>query len=373
MSRKSRSTTRKRVPAPRPVRRFYTAAEAAAEMEADAERYPERREELLHDAAGEWSEAGEYGRAVALYERLLAEGPAAPELTEAFRISALWDAGRETEARAAAALLRRSRIEDAGAWNVVAELFEAKGEYRVAAEWFTAGITQALGATTPLASAADLVTGEDDVDMLVTGRHRVRRRLGEPHDDGDELAHELHQGRGGFFGELRSLDELHDPRRMDATWKNDPEMMREEMLLLEEAAARADARDAAAARPRTVMTCVLFWPEVEFGRLLDTWPAVADEYGTEHAGHLRQVERTLRGLSDQGDVRLAVGQGSLADLDEYARGQNSSPAAPATRSAYAAELARIGHADAWPPPRNGLCWCRSGRKYKKCCGNPALS
>jgi hypothetical protein len=25
----------------------------------------------------------------------------------------------------------------------------------------------------------------------------------------------------------------------------------------------------------------------------------------------------------------------------------------------------------WPPPRNGPCWCDSGRKYKKCCGSPA--
>ncbi|WP_408997352.1 SEC-C metal-binding domain-containing protein [Streptomyces acidiscabies] len=25
----------------------------------------------------------------------------------------------------------------------------------------------------------------------------------------------------------------------------------------------------------------------------------------------------------------------------------------------------------WPPPRNGPCWCDSGRKYKKCCGAPS--
>ncbi|MFD8005947.1 SEC-C metal-binding domain-containing protein [Streptomyces mirabilis] len=26
---------------------------------------------------------------------------------------------------------------------------------------------------------------------------------------------------------------------------------------------------------------------------------------------------------------------------------------------------------AWPPSRNGPCWCDSGRKYRKCCGAPA--
>ncbi|MGA4539020.1 SEC-C metal-binding domain-containing protein [Uniformispora flossi] len=24
------------------------------------------------------------------------------------------------------------------------------------------------------------------------------------------------------------------------------------------------------------------------------------------------------------------------------------------------------------PPRNGPCWCGSDRKYKKCCGSPAV-
>ena len=27
----------------------------------------------------------------------------------------------------------------------------------------------------------------------------------------------------------------------------------------------------------------------------------------------------------------------------------------------------------WPPGRNQPCWCRSGRKYKKCCAAPALA
>lgn len=26
----------------------------------------------------------------------------------------------------------------------------------------------------------------------------------------------------------------------------------------------------------------------------------------------------------------------------------------------------------WPPERNAPCWCASGRKYKKCCGSPAI-
>lgn len=31
-----------------------------------------------------------------------------------------------------------------------------------------------------------------------------------------------------------------------------------------------------------------------------------------------------------------------------------------------------GRATPWPPARNDRCWCRSGRKYKQCCGTVAL-
>ena len=51
------------------------------------------------------------------------------------------------------------------------------------------------------------------------------------------------------------------------------------------------------------------------------------------------------------------------------------PASGSARSRYAAELARTASADliAWPPARNEPCWCRSGRKYKQCCGHPSVA
>ncbi|MFD1659710.1 hypothetical protein ACFSL4_16280, partial [Streptomyces caeni] len=85
-------------------------AEEARECEELAERHPEDREELLMEAADAWSEAGECDRAVAVYERLLdpqGGGCAEPDLVDACRIGALWEAGREEEARGAAAAFRR--------------------------------------------------------------------------------------------------------------------------------------------------------------------------------------------------------------------------------------------------------------------------
>jgi SEC-C motif len=51
------------------------------------------------------------------------------------------------------------------------------------------------------------------------------------------------------------------------------------------------------------------------------------------------------------------------------------PSSGSARSAYAAELTRTasGELISWPPARNALCWCDSGRKYKQCCGHPSVA
>ena len=189
-------------------------AKAAQECEELAERHPEEREELLLEAADAWSDAGEYDRAVTLYERLLdadtADGCSEPDLVDAYRIGVLWDAGRREDARAAAAAFRRRHPRHAGAWNFVAETFEAGDETSTAAEWFTAGITHALGASVPVTvEAVEADPHHYDIEMLVIGRHRVRRLLGEPHDDWDEVADALHERRAApFLGRVTPLDEL---------------------------------------------------------------------------------------------------------------------------------------------------------------------
>ncbi|MDO0932014.1 SEC-C domain-containing protein [Streptomyces sp. DG2A-72] len=355
--------------APQTTFRFYASGvEAATAMDESADQYPEYREETLLEAASEWTLAKEFHRALAIYDRLLEEGCEEPEMVAAYRSEALWDMGRADEAREAIADLRARHPKDPGPWHYVAELLESKDEPRAAMEWFTAGITHALGPGTPLTPAS--VEGAEramEVEQLVTGRHRVRRLLGEPHDDCDDLADELHEARGPLFSAARPPDELHDPRRQRATWESDPEAMEAEIAAVQQ---EAEAYRAAQAQPR--MTCVLFWAADEFEELLARWPASADAYGTDHAGHLRQVEEVLRQLSEEGATHLAVGRGDVAGLAAHARQAGLTSDAPSARSAYAAELARTGETEAWPPPRNAPCWCGSERKYKKCCGNPAL-
>jgi tetratricopeptide (TPR) repeat protein len=363
MSRKRRTATSQRTSSPRPTPAQRTAAAQAAELEALALEYPEEREEILIDAAGEWSMAGEHERALALYQQLLETGCEAPHLVEAYRITELWEAGQVEQAREAATRLRQQHPKDAGAWNFVAETFEANGEPQEAADWFTAGIAHLLGAATPLTLASvDAAADRYGIEMLIIGRHRVRRLLGQPHDDADELADELHEHGPAMLRSPRSLDELHDPDRLRAAESG--EFLQDEIEEL-------TARGAAPSRPH--MICALFWPKDEFTELLSRWPAMTDDYGADHTDHTHRVEESLRRLSEEGEPRLGVARGTVADFESYTRESGASPEEGDTRAAYAADLAARGQAQAWPPPRNNPCWCDSSRKYKKCCGNPALT
>ncbi|MFD5539565.1 SEC-C metal-binding domain-containing protein [Streptomyces sp. NPDC127079] len=191
----------------------------------------------------------------------------------------------------------------------------------------------------------------------------MRRLLGDPHDDWDAVADELHERRAAsVVGRVRPLDDLHDPLRLKRLAEGGPDALEAEF---EELATELDEETWAATGP--LKTCVLFWPPEECAQLLECYPTVADAYG----GHPRQVERTLRELSVQGALHLAVGRATVSGLEAHVDEKGGSPDLPAARSRYAAELARRGLAADWPPARTGPCWCGSERKYKKCCGNPA--
>ncbi len=308
-------------------------AARARQAEDLARRFPGQREEYLIEAAGEWAAAGEYDRALALHERLLAEGCQDPHEVEAFRIGALWDAGREPEARAAAARLRARHPHSGGAWNWVAETFEAGGDLHTAHEWYTAGITHLLGAA--LDTRAVRASGID-AEQLFIGRHRVRRLLGLPHDDWDAVADTLHGDHSSV-----PLDDAHAPDRLRAA--HAPEPLRAQLTPHPEA--------------------VLHWPEPEFTELLRRRPALADVFGPDHPTHLSRTELRLRTLPHP-----CVAHATVAAYEAFAHDRGVPPDTPALADAYAAHLAAQGRTTPWPPARNAPCWCGSGRKYKRCCG-----
>ena len=362
MSRKRRPARRQ----PTPVQR--TDAQQAEELEALARKYPQDQEELLIEAAEFYSRAGQHDKALALYQQILDAHCEEPHLVQAFRVNTLWDAGRTDEAREAATDLRCRHPTDTGPWNIVAEMFEAADELHDAADWFTAAVTHLLGPTTPL--TVDAVREAMDatgIEMLVIGRHRVRRRLGQPHDDLDQLAHALYDDRPARLRATSTLDDLHNPE-LRAAADSDPQAL---IASIEKLSQEVEARRTALTRPR--MTCALFWNPDEFVQLLDTWPELADHYGTEHHEHVRHIEQMLKRLSSEGEVHLGIAHGTVTDFEPFTRQEKLPPQDADTRAHYAADLAARGQATPWPPPRNTPCWCGSARKYKKCCGNPALT
>lgn len=342
---------------------------SAAESERLAQEYPEEREELLREAAADWSGAGEHERALTLYEQLLEGECGSRHLIEAYRVSELWATGQHEQAREAATVLRAQHPKDGMAWNVVAEVFEDAGDLGSAEQWFTAGVTHLLGPTASL--TLDDVQGTEhffDVSDLLIGRHRVRRHLRRPHDGLDDLAHQVHEQRQiTLSGRVRSLDELHDPAK-------EAEILQEENELLRarEAELIAEVADLQASRPRQQARCVFYLPPRELTLLLERYPALGELYGSDHAGHRRRLEEALLSLSDLGHARLGVAPGTVAGLEAYAREEGVDPDEWEAGAGYAADLGRLGRAVDWPPPRNGPCWCGSGNKYKKCCGSPAF-
>jgi tetratricopeptide (TPR) repeat protein len=112
------------------------------------------------------------------------------------------------------------------------------------------------------------------------------------------------------------------------------------------------------------LACVK-WPD-----LLDALPADHREYSHEVEGHLKQL------ASSGSHQKFSVSPLSVADVEaalniDASTAETSDPLSTARASA-AAEVARAGKSVAWPPGRNDPCWCRSGAKYKKCCG-PTLA
>jgi hypothetical protein len=115
-----------------------------------------------------------------------------------------------------------------------------------------------------------------------------------------------------------------------------------------------------------VWTLAWFAPD-QRAAALARWPGLADDfadpiaYNARIEGHLRQLHRATHRAP-------SVAPLDVDELSDWAAEAGHDPDSGEARSQFAAELSRTGRAIAWPPGRNDPCWCRSGRKYKRCCG-----
>lgn len=104
------------------------------------------------------------------------------------------------------------------------------------------------------------------------------------------------------------------------------------------------------------------------------WPVARERYGTlqdmpaDHAEYNRSIEDSLRTMARGRSGKLHIAPFRMDELEVFCTKRGLDPDSGPTRAHLAAELSRTGGCIPWPPGRNERCWCRSGRKYKQCCG-----
>ena len=155
-----------------------------------------------------------------------------------------------------------------------------------------------------------------------------------------------------------------------------------------DAAAKGAVRAPTAAVPTInpsggrVVLALSWFPREEFAAALEAWPQLADGWDTaDHTEYNRRLQRHLAEIQRHlAEMPTAHGPAWIAPIQvdrlrSWCARTGNDPASGSARSSYAAELARTASADliAWPPARNEPCWCRSGRKYKQCCGHPSVA
>jgi hypothetical protein len=117
---------------------------------------------------------------------------------------------------------------------------------------------------------------------------------------------------------------------------------------------------------RVAWTLAWFAPD-QRDAALALWPTLDEDFA-DPVAYNQRLEGHLRYLHRETDHRPSVAPLDVEELVDWADREGLDPDTGTARSRLAAEMARSGRAVAWPPGRNDPCWCRSGRKYKRCCG-----
>ncbi|MFY1635605.1 SEC-C metal-binding domain-containing protein [Solwaraspora sp. WMMB335] len=309
-------------------------AAAAAAMEADADKYPAERYEILLEAAGIWRTAGRLDRARELLTEVIAAGGEDGCYARCELAEVEFAVGADGEAYAELDRLARDPALGEGQCTLVAELLAERGDLAAALQWYD----RAVARLTP--EEIEALRGPNGwmqmSSVVVRGRREIRHRLGLPADATDEIAPVAPlQQMAASVGEPTTLDEARHAFESGRV----PQQLR---LLVFQRAERAEARR--------------------------RWP---DTYTDSDEEHYPAAERRWRELADSGVPAIRVVPATVAGLSEFAEQIGESPLDPAVKTRYA-RLAAEQNTIVWPPSRNDPCWCGSGTKYKKCCGRAGL-
>lgn len=301
-------------------------ADEAAVLGAEVQEYPDQRGEILLEAAAAWRRAGSPERADALLAELIAVGGEDGCCARFQRAENHFADGADELAYAELACLERDPALNDGHCTWVAEMLTERGDLDGALRWYD----RAVARLAP--EEFDALRGPDGwmrlSSMLVGGRREVRRRLGLPADATDEVA--------PVAPWQRPLDVDGVLQRVESGLV--PAQVR--MLVFQRG-------ERAAARRR--------WPQ---------------EYDASDEEYYPAAERRWRELADSGVPTIRVVPATVGELCAFADRVGGSPTDSTVKQRYAATV-DAHRIIAWPPPRNGACWCGSSAKYKRCCGRPA--
>ena len=289
--------------------------------EDDARRWPEERATALFEAAAAWRRAGDDARAEERLRELLAEGGEDGRLRQVRAAELAEDRGDLAGAQALLDDLRAQRPLWSMACHMAAEQLEHRGRMQESLHWFNLAVSRCDPDEIDRALAGE--HGRASALVILWGRRRVRQALGYPADALDTGTPEP------------------PGRRFPSS---------------------ADVLDSDGVVPgQNART--LFWQRGEVEAAHDRWPDLVETAD----GYYRDLEERFAEYAARG-VRLTLVPATADGMAAYADDVGRPLEDETTRHDYMLARAEEGVAVAWPPPRNGPCWCGSGRKYKKCCG-----
>lgn len=268
-------------------------------------------------------------------------------------------AGRREEADTLFASLRSRTPDDPWLYRSAAEGYLSVGDYATALRWFSDGVEVAMAAGDP----------EGLVRALAEGR--------------SEALKHLHSGGGALDEQVAAFLRGWEPPQPGSWQPPDwPEDLAAEAPPPGPCAhcgwrpppSAEELEEAPGARVPTagsVSMGVAWFTAEDWPRATARWPFLLEDMPADHTAYLHEIESRVAQMASSLGARLIMVPISMGGLLAFCAEQPTlDPGSGRARADYAASLLADGHGREWPPERNDVCWCGSGKKYKVCCGSP---
>lgn len=311
--------------------------------------------EVLEDLARGYGELGRLDEALATVQQAIDAGLKGAPDPRCVAAELAYRGGRPDLAERIWAQVRADTPGDWWLYNAVGLEKADAGEHEDAVAWFGAGLEVAMAAGDP-----DRVVGQ-----LCDLRADSLAALGLP---GDQM-----QDRAERY--------VADPSRPSVPERPIPIPM---LPIASDVASDLFVQRAGHDPAPAVARLGFVWiPEGEYAAALTRWPVLAEDDGPaagddghpisyrDYCRRLQERMVDLAGAASTGSrVELVVVPLRIARFAAWCEERGLEEASSGARAQFAADSARLEGPElvSWPPGRKQDCWCRSGRRYKRCCG-----